>query len=139
MTVAPSINPVLDCSNNLDGNTQATDDQPKMQSTKALTLSSVQAPESTTTQEQDRAKVIAKAALKKKSVLAVICSPLQSVTGDVHQVAKVLIPVLAAATLARTIDLPLTAYVFAQIIILAARVGVASLCKDIPPAKKTDE
>lgn len=57
-----------------------------------------------------------------------ICPALQSITGDVFDIAKITTPALVVAVSAKTISIPLDPLIFMYIAIVIARAGVSSFC-----------
>jgi hypothetical protein len=76
-------------------------------------------------------KVIAKRGFRKY-----ICPALQTVTNDAHDIAKIITPILIPLILAKTISIPLEPIIFAQVALIIARMGVASLCEDLKDKDK---
>ena len=68
-----------------------------------------------------------------------LCPALRSVSGDVFDIAKITTPILLSLALAGTIVLPVEPFAFALLAIIISRSGIAALCAEYQPEKKSDK
>ncbi len=82
--------------------------------------------------------------VKKKTLRQYLCPALQTSSNDVFEMAKIAIPIMLSLALAGTILIPVNTLIFASIILMIQRMGVATYChgfdkeekKDSQPSKK---
>ena len=72
----------------------------------------------------------------RKDIRAYICPPLQSLSNDAYDIAKVITPILIPLVLAGTLAIPLQPLIFSHISLILARMGVAALCEDYNKKKE---
>ena len=65
-----------------------------------------------------------------KNIRVMLCPALKSISSDAIEIAKAITPILAGASLARTIVIPLDPFLFAVMALIIARMGIASFCSD---------
>lgn len=79
-------------------------------------------------EKQEEQQILATKMLITEKILTRVCPALQSFSGDSHDIAKIIVPILIPLVLAGTLTIPLQPLIFSYIAILISRMGVASLC-----------
>lgn len=67
---------------------------------------------------------------QRQDIRKLICPALKSVSDDVNEIAKVIVPLLAGAALGGTLIIPLNPILFGWIALIIARSGIATICTE---------
>jgi hypothetical protein len=81
-------------------------------------------------EELEKVAVEAQTMVQRKEIKKYLCPALLTVSSDSMDIAKVITPILTGASLAGTIQIPLTPILFGMIAIVIARSGIATICNE---------
>ena len=83
-----------------------------------------------------KATAEAKNLTKRKEIKAILCPALKSVGTDAIEIAKVTIPLLVGASISGTIVFNLDPLLYAVLVLVIARTGIASICTEYDKNEK---